>query len=438
MPPPSSPPTRFLPPTPEVTSLPPTTARRPSPTPTPPDARSTPACPAGTRPSSKYDRFGNTTFELTATNRELALGNADYQINTQSELGILSDSTAERARQLGNVSVYSTDGKRQLEEFGPLHLITLAKALTGDADSPDLPAGVQVAAREHTVNSYDEGRPADGTATVTDQITTTKVGAAIDGYPTDGDTRTTATAYDWVKGLPTSVITDPNGLKLAKTTSYDTQGRVTKTTLPKSTGSDAGATVTQYWSATGCAGRPEWADLECSTGPAGAITGGGSNPSALPVKSTEYDRWGNPAKVTETANGVTRTTTITYDAAGRPKQTQVTGGVGTAVPAQSTTYDPTAATWQLSPTAPPPTPPTCSAGKSSTTTARATSPGASTTTAVARPRSPIRPRRPSLTTTTTRPACPPASTTQSWAPSETSPAPTTPTAAWTKRYCRGT
>ncbi|WP_245607573.1 DNRLRE domain-containing protein [Streptomyces prunicolor] len=292
--------------------------------------------------TKQYDRFGNTTFELTATNRELALGSADYQANTQSQLNILSASPAERARLLGTVSVYSADGKRELEEAGPLHLVTLTHALAGDTDSPDLPAGVQVAAREHTVNSYDEGRPTDGSATVTDQVTTTKVGAAIDGYPTDGDVRTTATVYDWVKGLPSSEITDPNGLKLTKTTSYDTQGRITKTTLPKSTGSDAGATVTSYWAATGtgtCNGRPEWADLVCSTGPAGAITGGGSNPTELPFKTTEYDRWGNPAKVTETANSVTRTTANTYDAAGRLKQTQVTGGVGTAVPAQTTTYD---------------------------------------------------------------------------------------------------
>ncbi|MFB8128593.1 DNRLRE domain-containing protein [Streptomyces mirabilis] len=292
--------------------------------------------------TKQYDRFGNTVFELTATNRELALGSADYQVNTQSQLNILAASPAERARLLGTVSVYSTDGKRQLEEFGPLHLVTLTKPLAGDEDSPDLPAGVQIAAREHTVNSYDEGRPTDGTATVSNQVTTVKVGAWIDGYPADGDVRTTSTGYDWVKGLATSEVTDPNGLKLTQTTSYDAQGRVIKTTLPKSTGTDAGATITQYWSATGtgtCAGRPEWADLVCSTGPGGTITDGGSNPNELPTKTTEYDRWGNPAKVTETANSVTRTTTNTYDAAGRVKQTQVTGGIGTAVPAQTTTYD---------------------------------------------------------------------------------------------------
>ncbi|MFB7739350.1 DNRLRE domain-containing protein [Streptomyces sp. NPDC056112] len=292
---------------------------------------------------TQYDRFGNAVFELTATNRELALGNADYQVNTQSELGILNVSPAERARQLGTVSEYSVDGKRLLEKSEPLHLITLTRALKGGGDSPDLPAGAQIAARSHTVNRYDEGRPTDGTATVSDQVTTTMVGASIDGYPTDGDIRTTATAYDWAKGLPVKEVTDPDGLKLTKTTSYDTQGRVIKTTLPKSTGTDAGATVTQYWSATGtgaCAGRPEWADLECSTGPAGKITGGGSNPTELPLKTTEYDRWGNAAKVTETANGIARIAINTYDAGGRLKQTQVTGGVGTAVPTQSSTYDP--------------------------------------------------------------------------------------------------
>jgi hypothetical protein len=72
--------------------------------------------------------------------------------------------------------------------------------------------------------------------------------------------------------------------------------------------------------------------LVCSTGPAGDIPGGGTNPTQLPTKTLEYDRWGNTAKLTETANGVTRTTTTTTDVAGRPTLVSVTGGVGTAVP----------------------------------------------------------------------------------------------------------
>lgn len=292
---------------------------------------------------TQYDRFGNVLFELSATNRELALGNADYQVNTQNELGILGDSPAERARKLATVSVYSTDGERELDEYGPLHLITLTKTLQGDSDSPDISAGTQVAARSHTVTRYDEGRPTDGSATTEDQPTTVSIGAAVDGYPADGDVRTTETGYDWVRGLATKEIVDPAGLKLTRTTGYDAQGQVTKNTLPKSSGTDAGTMLTTYWSATGtgaCAGRPEWADLLCSTGPAGKITGGGSNPDELPTKTTEYDRWGNPAQVTETANGVTRTTVSTHDGAGRLKETRTTGGVGTAVPVTTTTYDP--------------------------------------------------------------------------------------------------
>lgn len=293
--------------------------------------------------ATQHDRFGNTVFTINATNLELARGNADYQVNTQTELGILADSPAERARQLGTVSVYSEDGQHLLEEYGPLHLVTLTKVLNGDTDSPDVPAGTQVAARTHTVNRYDENRPTDGTATISDQVTSTRIGAFVDGYPADADVRTTQTGYDWVKGLPTSTVTDPAGLKLTQTTSYDAQGRVTKTTLPKSTGTDAGTRGTVYWSATGtgtCQGRPEWADLICTTGPAAKITGGGGQPDEMPTATTQYDRWGNPTTVTETANGTTRTTESTYDAAGRLTQTKVTGGSGTAIPARTVTYDP--------------------------------------------------------------------------------------------------
>jgi YD repeat-containing protein len=53
----------------------------------------------------------------------------------------------------------------------------------------------------------------------------------------------------------------------------------------------------------------------------------------------EYDWWGQPATVTETANSVTRTTTVTTDTAGRMAKVAISGGVGTAVPDSTTTYD---------------------------------------------------------------------------------------------------
>ncbi len=292
--------------------------------------------------TTQYDAFGNVVFELGATNRELALGSEEYQVNTQSELGILSDSPAERAQKLATVAKYSSDGRRPVDQLGPLHLVTLTKQLQGDTDSPDIPAGTQVPAREHTVTRYDEGRPTDGSAQVMDQPTTTATGAFVEDYPADGDIRTSTTGYDWAKGLPTSTVTDPGGLKLTRSSAFDAQGRITRNSQPKSNGTDAATVVSRYWTADGsgaCSGRPEWADLLCSSGPAGKITGGGSNPDELPTKTLEYDRWGNVTKVTETANGVTRTTVTTYDAAGRGKQIQISGGVGTAVPTQTLTFD---------------------------------------------------------------------------------------------------
>jgi RHS repeat-associated protein len=302
------------------------------------------ASPGGHITTTEYDRFGNTVRNLTASNRELALATSGDQLTELTELGIDGLSTADRAQQLSTSSLYSSDGLRETDEYGPLHQVTLASALAAGSGGTDLPAGTVIPARSHTANTFDENRPTDGTATVANQITTTKSGAYVDGYPSDGDVRTSTTAYDWVKGLPTTQVTDPSGLAITTTTSYDSQGRVIKTTQPNSSGTDADTTVTTYYSATGtgtCNGRPEWADQVCTTGPAGAITGGGTNPTQLPTKTIQYNWWGNAAIVTETANSVTRTTTTTYDSYDRVSTVAVSGGVGTAVPDTTTTYDTT-------------------------------------------------------------------------------------------------
>ncbi|MFD8395398.1 DNRLRE domain-containing protein [Streptomyces sp. NPDC059680] len=299
------------------------------------------ASPGGHMGAAEFDRFGNVVRELTAGNRELALATSGPALDTLTRLGLNGQSTANRAEQLSTTSVYSTDGQLQTEEFGPLRLVTLGQPLAAGAGGTSLAAGTEIPARKHTVNTYDEGRPTDGSAATSGLITTTRVGAYVDGYPADGDVRTTTTAYDWAKGLETSTSDDPSGLNITKRTTYDASGRVIKTRNPMSTGTDAGTTVTTYWSGTGtgaCAGRPEWADLVCSVGPAGNVTNAGANPAELPTTTTEYDWWGNPAKVTRTANGTTSTTTTTYDGAGRVVQVSVTGG-GDAVPDTTTTYD---------------------------------------------------------------------------------------------------
>ncbi len=301
------------------------------------------ATPGGHLSTTEYDRFGNTVRELTAANRAVALGLSADDKAVQADLGIAQLASADRANLLDTRSVYNDNGTRKLEEYGPLRRIDLAADLK-QGTTTLVPAGTSVTARAWTVNEYDEGRPTDGSAKVKDQVTKTTTGAQVREHPSVlGETRVTQTVYDWAKGLPTKTVKDPDGTAITQTTEYDAQGRVTKQILPGATGTDAGTRVTTYWSATGtgtCAGRPEWADLVCSVSAGGAITGGGSNPAQLPTTTTEYDWWGHQAKVTDTANGVTRTTTTSYDNAGRQNKTTVTGGLGQAVPEATTQYDP--------------------------------------------------------------------------------------------------
>ncbi|MFH9983350.1 RHS repeat-associated core domain-containing protein [Streptomyces sp. NPDC017179] len=291
---------------------------------------------------TEYDRYGNTIRSLTASNRELALGTTNAQKTQLTNLGINALSTGERAQLLSSTSVYDATGTRELETYGPLHQITLAANLTSGSTTVAT-AGSQTLARTHTVKEYDAGRPTDGSATVKDQVTKQTVSAQPRSWPDlTADPRVTSTVFDWVKGMPTSSIKDPGALAITTTTAYDDQGRVTKTTQPASTGTDAGATVTSYYTGDGtgpCGNKPEWADAVCQTAPAAAITGGGSNPTQLVTTTTEYGQFGQTTKVTETANSVTRTTTTGYDGAARPTTVTVTGGLGAAVPAVTTTYD---------------------------------------------------------------------------------------------------
>ncbi|MFD4157732.1 DNRLRE domain-containing protein [Streptomyces hydrogenans] len=299
--------------------------------------------PGGHISTTEYDRFGNTVRELSAGNREVTLGISATDKAVQTELGIGQLSSSDRADLLATHSVYNETGTRELEEFGPLRRIELTADLKSGTTTL-VAAGTSATARSWTVNEYDAGRPTDGTAKIKDQITKVTTGAEVREHPgIQGETRVVQTVYDWAKGLATQSVKDPGGLAITETTEYDSLGRVVKQRLPGATGTDAATRVTAYWSATGtgaCQGRPEWADLVCSTGPAGAITGGGSNPTQLPTTTTEYSWWGSPAKVAETSNGVTRTTTTTYDDAGRTTKVAVTGGVGRAVPETTTEYDP--------------------------------------------------------------------------------------------------
>ncbi|MFP1628972.1 RHS repeat-associated core domain-containing protein [Streptomyces sp. 5K101] len=318
---------------------------RPAPSPTPcvSGREVNTATPGGHITTTEYDRFGNTVRELSAGNRALALGISAADRAVQEDLGIRLLPSAERANLLAAISVFNETGTRALEKLGPLRRIDLTADLKSGTTTL-VAAGTSVTARSWVINEYDTSRPTDGTAKVRDQLTKSTIGAQVREHSTvHGETRTSQISYDWAKGLPTQTVQDPGGLAITTTTEYDAQGRVTKQLRPGTTGTDAATRVTTYWTATGtgtCQGRPEWADLVCSTGPAGAITGGGTNPSQMPTTTTEYNWWGRSATVRDTANGSTRTTTIQYDAVGRPTRTAITGGIGQAVPESTTEYDP--------------------------------------------------------------------------------------------------
>ncbi|EMF56578.1 MULTISPECIES: DNRLRE domain-containing protein [Streptomyces] len=289
---------------------------------------------------TEYDAHGNTVSTLSAANRELALGTgpaADAQLSTLNLTGL---STRERAERLSHRTVYSADGERVTQTYGPLHQVALTGDVTASGGSPALPGGSLVAAREHTVYHHDEGRP-DGAA-VSGQVTSTSTGAAIEGYANDADVRSTATTYDWSTGEEIATK-DGSGNQLGATRStYREDGRLESTSLPASSGSDAGTLLYTYYTEGGtgvCADRPEWAGLLCKTAPAGAVTGGGSNPDQLATTTYQYNRWGGVTSTAVTANGVTRTSAVTYDDAGRRMSASITGGTGTEVPATSYTFD---------------------------------------------------------------------------------------------------
>ncbi|MFI5527709.1 DNRLRE domain-containing protein [Kitasatospora sp. NPDC051853] len=226
--------------------------------------------------------------------------------------------------------------------------------LTKTTVNPTLPMGTSVLARDHTANTFDEGKP-DGRAY--HLPTTIADGARIEGYATDAELRVTKNGYDapiggtagWTLKRPTSVTTDAAGTALTTSTKYDAQGRTEEVRSPGSATADASTVRNVFYTAganaadAACGGRPEWAGLQCTSGPGAAVTGAdpARMPTTLPVKRiTGYSRLADAEVVTETNAGKTRSTTTVHDAVGRITSVEVTGGEGQAVPKKTTEYDP--------------------------------------------------------------------------------------------------
>ena len=290
--------------------------------------------------ATNYDSNGNTVSSLTPGNRAQALNPTS---DTDPAVAALTN-PATRAALLSSVEVYDPlDPGRVTDSYGPAHPVALASGSTVDA-------------RSHQHTTYDQGAPVDASgAPLAFGLPTTVTTAAFDlATGVDRDSVTTKTGYaavalggsktGWALRQPTSTTTvgaGAGGTDLVANTRYNDAGQTVRSWLPGSTGSDARATSTSYYTATGtgpCV-SVALAGLTCSTGPTAQPATG--NP--LPVTTTSYNRYDQPLTVTETAGSTVRTTTSSYDAAGRltGRATTVTptAAGGTALPAVTTSYD---------------------------------------------------------------------------------------------------
>jgi RHS repeat-associated protein len=270
--------------------------------------------------TAETDAQGNVVRQLSAQNRLVALKAAD---------------TVARSKELDSHSVFSADGTEMLESWGPLHKVRREN-------------GETLEARAHTTVNYDEGfQQGSSTPGVPSPHLPTKeiVAAAIPGVG-DVEPRVTKTAYNWELRKPTEEVRDPEGLNLISKTVYNSSGQVIEERQPSNAaGGTAGTTKTFYWMAGAnseygaCGNQPKWAGLPCKVSPAAAPSPSGGRPELPWVWFINYSNLDQVTETWETVGGFTkRTTTLTYDSAGRTVRTHQTGE-GAKVPAVETSYN---------------------------------------------------------------------------------------------------
>jgi RHS repeat-associated protein len=251
--------------------------------------------------------------------------------------------------QLSTQTTYNTAETAVATVTGPQRLVTLA-------------TGGQVMARSRTTTLYDQGAPSGNVNPDTNQaylLPTTVTIEAVTATGTALETTSVVTnSYDplsstdategsgWKFRTPVKVSTGTGSGAITRTARIDSEGRVTDTRQPLSTGTDAGTTKTVYYTVAangtdpGCGGKAQWAGLACHTYPAAAPSSGPSLPDS---RVSAYSRWLTPTSVVETSGAASRTTTTTVDpVTGRTTKVQTTSSIAgsTDRPAVYTHYDP--------------------------------------------------------------------------------------------------
>lgn len=269
------------------------------------------ARPGGKIDTTEYDGRGNVVRELSAANRERAL-----QATTTPLRAARADELSTKRTWLTN-----TGGSRLEQELGPVHEIQLA-------------SGSVVNGRTRTAHLYDQGAPTSTTPYNLATRTTVDVLAGGSGH----DARVTDTTWDFAKRLKTATIVDPAGLNLVTSTVYDTDGLVIEQRSPRNPNGGAADTQetvryavgTSSPSITGCSNRPEWAGQPCVTRPKAQPTTSSARPS-IPTTTATYNLYNDTSSEQETNGTDTRTTTTSYDGAGRRFENEITSSTGEIV-----------------------------------------------------------------------------------------------------------
>jgi hypothetical protein len=186
------------------------------------------AGPTGGVSTTEYNAYNDVVRTLTPDDRATALAAGAKSAEVAKELD--TESTYEEAG--------SEPGTQLLSTLGPKHTIELTN-------------GTQAEGREHTVYTYNEGAPTEGGPY--HLVTKLTEGAQIGGSDESASVRTTTTSYSgqenlgWALRKPTSVTTDPSGLKLTHSVFYDaTTGNTVETRTPGGGASGAPAGGVEY------------------------------------------------------------------------------------------------------------------------------------------------------------------------------------------------
>ena len=187
--------------------------------------------PNGGVSTTEYNEFNDVVSTLSPDNHVAALKegakSAEAAKLLSSESKYNGETKAEREKEEKEPGG-SAPGTRLLESFGPQHAVRLVHGKTKENE--------EVQARNHTVYSYDEGEPSTGGPY--HLVTKVTQGAQVNGEP-DRDVRTVTTSYSgqndlgWTLRKPTSVTTNPTGLDLTSSTTYnESTGSVIETQTP--------------------------------------------------------------------------------------------------------------------------------------------------------------------------------------------------------------